>query len=161
MDIFDYAMKMEKDGEQYYRRVAEKVNNKGIKTILSMLADEEVKHYNALAKIKAKQPAEMAETVILADAKNVFEQLNESGEKLNVDATQTELYREAQRIEEKSRVFYMEKAEEVSEKQQKELFLRLAEEEKKHYFLLENIIEFVSRPEHWLENAEFYHLEEY
>lgn len=35
------------------------------------------------------------------------------------------------------------------------------EEEKKHYFLLDNIIEFVSRPEQWLENAEFYHLEEY
>jgi rubrerythrin len=161
MDIFDYAMKMEKDGEQYYRRVAEKVNNKGIRTILSMLADEEVKHYNALARMQAQQPAEMAETVILADAKNVFEQMNESGEKLDVDATQTELYKEAQRIEEKSRVFYMEKAEEVSGKEQKELFLRLAEEEKKHYLLLENIIEFVSRPEDWLENAEFYHLEEY
>jgi rubrerythrin len=161
MDILEYAMKMEKDGEQYYRRAAEKVNNKGIKTILSMLADEEVKHYNALARIQAQQPTEMAGTVILADAKNVFEQMNESDEKLDVDAGQTELYKEAQRIEEKSRDFYLEKAEEVSEEQQKELFLRLAEEEKKHYFLLENIIEFVSRPEHWLENAEFCHLEEY
>ncbi|MHC4911431.1 MAG: ferritin family protein, partial [Planctomycetota bacterium] len=62
MDILEYAMKMEKDGEQYYRRTAEKVNNKGIKTILSMLADEEVKHYNALARIQAQQPAEMVET---------------------------------------------------------------------------------------------------
>ncbi len=161
MDILEYAMKMEKDGEQYYRRTAEKVNNKGIKTILSMLADEEVKHYNALARVQAQQPAEMVETVILADAKNVFEQMIDSGGTLDTDAGQTELYKEAQRIEEKSRDFYLEKAEEVSEEQQKELFLRLAEEEKKHYFLLENIIEFVSRPERWLENAEFCHLEEY
>ena len=43
----------------------------------------------------------------------------------------------------------------------KRIFQKLAEEEKKHYFLLENIIQFVSRPETWLENAEFYHLEEY
>jgi rubrerythrin len=55
----------------------------------------------------------------------------------------------------------MEKANEVTEEYQKEIFQRLADEEKKHYFLLENIIEFVSRPETWLENAEFYHLEEY
>ena len=45
--------------------------------------------------------------------------------------------------------------------QQKDVFLKLADEEKKHYFLLGNIIEFISRPEHWLENAEFHHLEEY
>jgi rubrerythrin len=43
----------------------------------------------------------------------------------------------------------------------KEIFLKLADEEKKHYFLLENIIDFVSRPQKWLENAEFYHLDEY
>jgi len=55
----------------------------------------------------------------------------------------------------------LEKAHEVKEKYQEELFLRLAEEEKKHFFLLKNIVEFVSRPETWLENAEFYHLEEY
>ena len=55
----------------------------------------------------------------------------------------------------------IEKAQEVPEEYQKRIFLKLAEEEKKHYFLLENIIDFVSRPATWLENAEFCHLEEY
>ena len=125
-----------------------------------MLADEEVKHYNAIDKIKTGE-SQMTETTILADAKNIFVQLKDSGKGFDLEISQIDLYKKAQDIEEKSRNFYLEKANEVGQDYQKELFLKLAEEEKKHYFLLDNIIEFVSRPEHWLENAEFCHLEEY
>jgi rubrerythrin len=160
MDIFEYAMQMEKDGENYYRQLVQQTTNKGLKTILTMLADEEVKHYNAIEKIRAGE-AQMAETTILVDAKNIFVQLKESGQEFDVEISQIDLYKKAQDIEQKSRDFYLEKANEVGQDYQKELFLKLAEEEKKHYFLLDNIIVFVSRPEHWLENTEFCHLEEY
>jgi len=160
MNIFEYAMQMEKDGEDYYRQLAQQTTNNGLKTILTMLADEEVKHYNTIEKMKTAKP-QMAETTILTDAKNVFVQVQESGESFDFDLGQIELYRKAQDIEEASRDFYLEKAGQVEEEYQKDIFLRLANEEKKHYFLLENIIEFVSRPKTWLENAEFYHLEEY
>jgi len=160
MNIYEYAVQMEKDGEDYYRQLAQKTANKGLKTILTMLADEEVKHYNALEKMKTEKP-HIAETRILTDAKNVFVQIKESGESFDFDIKQTELYRKAQDIEKKSHEFYTEKANEVTEEYRKELFLKLADEERKHYLLLDNIIEFVSRPEHWLENAEFYHLDEY
>ena len=160
MNIFEYAMQMEKDGENYYHQLAQQTANIGLKTILTMLADEETKHYNAIEKMKTADP-QMAETKILTDAKNIFVQIKESNEEFGFDIGQTELYKKAQDIEKKSRVFYLEKANEVEEEYQKEIFLRLAEEEKKHFFLLENIIEFVSRPEHWLEDAEFFHLEEY
>ncbi len=161
MNIFEYAMQMEKDGEGYYRWLVQQTTNKGMKTILTMLADEEVKHYNALEKIQSAE-THMARTTILTDAKNIFTQIKEeSGESFDFDISQTDLYRKAQNIEERSQDFYLEKAGEVEEKYQKELLLRLAEEEEKHYFLLDNIIEFIARPMYWLENAEFYHLEEY
>lgn len=160
MDIFEYAMQMERDGEAYYRQLVQNVANKGLKTIMTMLADEEVKHYNAIDKIRISE-SEMAETTILTDAKNIFVQLKNTNEGFDVEISQTDLYKKAQDIEEKSWDFYLEKANEVDRDYQKELFLKLAEEEKKHYFLLDNIIEFVSRPQHWLENAEFCHLEEY
>jgi rubrerythrin len=160
MNIFEYAMQMEKDGEDYYRQLAQQTANKGLKTILAMLADEEVKHYNAIERMQSED-AHMTDTTILTDAKNIFVQIKDSGASFDFDIKQTELYRKAQDIEERSRDFYLEKANEVDEQYQQDIFLRLAEEEKKHYFLLENIIEFVSRPETWLENAEFYHLEEY
>lgn len=159
-NIFEYAMQMEKDGEDYYRRLAQKAGNNGMKTILTMLADEEVKHYNAIKRIQT-QKAQISESEILTDAKNVFVQIKESDASFDFDIKQTELYKKARDIEKKSRDFYTEKAGEVTEEYQKELFLKLADEEQKHYVLLDNIIEFVSRPEQWLENAEFYHLEDY
>jgi rubrerythrin len=160
MDIYEYAMQMEKDGENYYRQLAEKTTDKGLKTILAMLADEEVMHYNVIKNMKTSQPT-LAETTLLNDAKNIFAQIRDSNEALDTNLGQIELYKKAQDIEKKSQDFYQEKADEVEEEYQKGLFLRLAKEEKKHYFLLENIIEFVSRPEQWLEDAEFNHLEEY
>ena len=160
VNIFEYAVQMEKDGEDDYRQLAQKIDNNGMKTILTMLADEEVKHYNAIEKIK-KQKTQIAESAILTDAKNVFVQIKESGESFDFDINEAELYKRARDIEKKSRDFYTEKAGKVTEEYQKELFLKLADEEQKHYVLLDNIIEFVSRPEQWLENAEFFHLEDY
>jgi rubrerythrin len=160
MDIFDYAMRMEKDGENYYRQLVKKTDNKGIKAIFTMLAEEEAKHYKTVAQMRTQRP-QMAETTVLTDAKNIFARMRDSGESFDFDAEQSALYRKAQDIEKKSEEFYRQKANEVEQKYQRKIFLRLAEEENKHYFLLENIIQFVSRPETWLENAEFYHLEEY
>jgi rubrerythrin len=160
MDIFEYAMQMERDGEQYYRQLAERTPNKGLKTILTMLADEEVRHYNVIKEIRTDKP-QLAETAILQDARNVFVQIREANEQFDLEVEQIDLYKKAQDIEQKSRDFYLEKANEVKEEYQKDVFLQLAEQENKHYFLLDNIIEYVSRPQSWLENAEFVHLEDY
>ena len=160
MNIFIYAMQMEKDGEEYYYQLAQQTTNKGLRAILEMLAGEEAKHYEAIEKMRTATTT-MAETEILSDASNVFAQMKESGESFDFDMGEIEFYKKAQDIEQRSIDFYTEKVSEVELPYQKELFLRLAEEEKKHYFLLENIIECVSRPQTWLENAEFCHLQEY
>jgi rubrerythrin len=150
MNIFEFAMEKEKYSEDYYRQLAGKSNNKGLETVFNMLADEEAKHYKIVSDMKENVAGNLIDTTVL----------RESAQSFDFDVSQTELYRKAQNIEKQSQDFYLEKASEV-EKSQKEIFLKLADEEKKHYFLLENIIDFVSRPETWLENAEFYHLEEY
>jgi rubrerythrin len=159
-NIFEYAMQMEKDGEDYYRQLAQQTDNEGMRSILTMLAEEEVKHYQAIEKMKTQQ-TQIVESEILTDAKNVFIQIEESGESFDFNINQAELYTKARDIEKKSRDFYTEKANEVTEKYQKELFLKLAIEEQKHYVLLDKMVDFVSRPEQWLENAEFFHLEDY
>jgi len=160
MNIFEFAMEKEKYSEDYYRRLADKTNNKGLETIFNMLADEEAKHYKIVSDMKEDVAPDLADTTVLSDAKDVFTKMRKSAQKFSFDISQTELYKKAQDIEKQSRNFYLEKAKEAEETQ-KEIFLRLAEEEKKHYFLLENIIDFVSRPQTWLENAEWHHLDEY
>jgi len=160
MNIFDFAMQMEKDGESYYRELAKKSNNKGLESILNMLADEEVKHYNLMKVMKSKAP-DLSDTQILKDVKNIFAKIKESPDSLNPASDQKEAYQKAQKLEQQSEDFYRQKANEMDEEGKKSILLKIAEEEKKHYFILENIIEFISRPDGWLEDAEFNKLEDY
>ena len=46
--VLEYLLKVEKDGEEYYRDLAAKAPNKGFQRIFTMLADEEQKHYAAI-----------------------------------------------------------------------------------------------------------------
>ena len=160
MDIFKFAMQMESDGEQYYHRLASQANDSALASVLNMLADDERKHYNTLERMK-DQDTGMAKTTILNDAKNVFVEISRKEEKTEAATDQVEPYTKAMEIERQSEDFYRQKAVDVQQEYQKGLFLRLAEEEHKHYILLEKIIEFISRPKTWLENAEFNHLDEY
>ncbi len=160
MDVYDYAMKMEKDGENYYRDLAVKTGNKGLKHILTMMANAEVKHYHVFQNMKKNEKIPETDAEIMSNVKNVFEKMKEEKETSGVDVSQVELYKKAQDIEKKSQEFYLEKADEVGDPQ-KNIFLKIADEENKHYVLLKNIIDFVSRPLNWLEDAEWYHLDEY
>ena len=162
MNIYEYAMKMEKDSEDYYNELANKTDDAGLQNILKMLAMDEVKHYNIIEKMmKTDARAELAETGILKNAKNIFIKIKGKDLVFDFDLSQVDFYRKAQEFEEKSYKFYLEMSAKVEIKSPKKIFLKLAEEEKKHMFLLENLVEFVSRPETWIENAEFNHLDDY
>lgn len=159
MNIYAYALKMEKDGENFYREIAGKTCDDGLKRIATMLADQELKHYNAIMEMH-KGICSMADSDVLNNVKNIFSKMQGS-DIFDADRKQMEAYRKAQDIEKQSEKFYKIKAIESDSPAQKKLFERLAEEEEKHYFLLDNLIEFLSRPQQWLENAEWYHLDEY
>jgi rubrerythrin len=159
MDIYEFAMKMEQDGEKLYRQLASQAADPGIRRILTSLADDEVKHYNIVKGMRDSVSVDMPPSKVLAQARNVFEQMQ--GKEINLEGTQIDLYHQARSIELKSRDFYLEKAEQVSDPSQKQLLLKIADEEKRHYFLLDHMLEFISRPLHWIEDAEFNHLQEY
>ncbi|HOK67613.1 MAG TPA: ferritin family protein [Anaerohalosphaeraceae bacterium] len=163
MSIFEFAIQMEKEGAAFYRELAEKSPNPSVQSVLRMLADEEDKHAQAVRAIASEEPAdcEMAETDVLAHARNIFRRAKEFGETFVTETDQIQLYRQALEIEEKSRAFYLDRADQVPHPRQRYLFVRLADEEARHAVLLENLIELVSRPKQWLENAEFFHQEEY
>jgi rubrerythrin len=165
MDIYEFAMQMEIDGENYYRELAKGSDNAGLKKIFAMLADEEVKHYKIIEQLrKSTILPQVVETRILENVKNIFIEMRDTQIGHRIDTTEeTSAYRKAREIEEMSRNFYLEKAGEVEDDQAKLLFKQLAKEEEKHCRIMENIVEFVSRPEpgQWLENAEWHHLDPY
>ena len=165
MDVFEFAMQMEKDGEKYYREMMQISKTVGLQKIFGLLADEEVKHCLFLEQLRRNTgPQRFEGTPILKNVKNVFIEMREEKNDPPIDLTDATIaYRKALDIEEMSRRFYLEKAEEADDDQTKLLLTQLAKEEEKHVRIMENIIEFVSRPEpgSWLENAEWHHLDEY
>jgi rubrerythrin len=161
MDIFEFAMQKEKLSEDLYRQLATQTDDAGLKSIFNMLADEEAHHFGVVEQMRSKIPDKLSGTDVLSEAQQVFARMRDGTRKFDFDAGQIQIYKKARDIEKESRRFYLQKADEVEDPCQKGIFRKLAEEEKKHYFLLDNIIDFVARPETWLENAEFYHLEEY
>lgn len=161
MNIFDFAITMEKEGEQYYRELAAKVSGEGMQKILNMLADDEVKHYRVFEKMKNNEDIGIVETRVLKEAKTIFSRMKEDKIDLAAGSGQVDLYKKAQDLEAKSESFYREKAAEVDDESQKEILLKIADEEKMHFHLLRNITDFVSRPQQWIEDAEFTHLDEY
>ena len=161
MDVYDYAMQLERDGEKYYRDAAAGTSHEGLKKVFTMLADAEVVHFKIFKGMKEHQPVPLPDSSLLKDVKNVFIVMKEKGGLEGVNDAQIELYRKAQDIEKQTEDFYLSKAPLAEGPAEKETFLRVAAEEHKHYLLLDRIIDFVSRPEQWLEDAEFYHLEDY
>jgi rubrerythrin len=161
MNIFDFAIEKEQLSERFYRELAQRAPHKGLVSILTMLADEERGHIEVVTKMKEGAPVAVADTILLTNAKTIFAKMRQSREKFKFGDSQIDLYKKARDIEKDSRSFYRQKAQESDNPDQKEIFNTLAEEENKHYFLVDNIIDFVSRPQTWLENAEFHHLEKY
>jgi len=164
MDIYEFAKQMEKDGEIYYRELANSSRLAGLKKIFTILADDEVKHYRIIEQLRLKSGLpQMADTQALENVKNIFIEMKGVEIGPRIDTTrETNAYRKARELEKMSRDFYLAKAAEVEGKEAKLLLKKLAAEEERHFRIMENIVEFVSRPEpgNWLEDAEWHHLDE-
>jgi rubrerythrin len=155
MNIFDYAMQLEKEGENLYQEFAKLAPNKGMAVIFTILAEQEKRHYEIFEKMKHNQAVSLTETSFLRGIKSIFEEWKNSKEKFNFNVSQGVVYSKALNVEKKSIDFYTEKSKETADAKQKEILLRIAGEERNHYRIIENIIEFINKPEIWVENAEF------
>lgn len=161
MDIFEFAKEKERLSEQRYRELAQNTNIEGLRNIFNMLADEESEHFKVVERMQKRQHAQVLETDILNDAKNIFDSMRKSTGEINFKMNEATVYKKARKYEEESEEFYREKAKEVSDPAQKEAFNLLAKMEHRHYILLENIYSFVEKPEYFLENAEMYRFDDY
>jgi rubrerythrin len=161
MNVYDYAMEMEKDGEAFYLSITKEIADKGLKSIFKLLAAQELRHYLFFKSLKEQASVPLPESSFLKDVENVFRKMTGSNKKFNLELPQKDIYRQAQALEKKSEDFYLKIAKEFTEETQKKMVLKIADEEKQHYRLLEDLIEFISRPQTWLENAEWNHKEQY
>ena len=166
MNVFEYAMQMEKDGQEFYNKMAGQTENAVLKEILKNLAQDEVKHYNLFKKFRDGDSSAVADleasgSKALENARNVFQKLSEEPAPSGFSKDIMDTWKEAQKIEKKTEEFYREKAAEEKNGGIKKTILRIADEEHKHWVLIENVIHFLSRPKQWLEDAEWNNMEQY
>lgn len=161
MDIFEFALEKEKLAHETYKKLAEQAPSPSLKGILHLLAEEEKRHVDMVLALQQNQDVEIKPTELLGEAKKVFEKINKAGETFNFNIDAAELYAKARQVELEARDYYKAKAEETEDKALESILIRLAAEEQKHYILVDNLCQFVERPQSYLEDAEFTHLEDY
>ena len=164
MNVYQFAMQMEKDGEAYYRECADKTASAGLRTILLMLAGAEVAHYELFRRMQAREEALLADSPLLEQVKNIFaEDQGARGGPRGCAASEVELYRKAQEIERRELELYEgHAAQGAASPAEKLTFERIAVEERRalpHPGGDRRLR--VAAASSWLENAEWTHLEDY
>ena len=164
MNIFEHAMKMEEDGRAFYLEHAEKTSVSELRKVLIELAEDELKHYNIFKAMRDEQAAEYIEsekTTILSTVKTIFEELKTEKKQLSFKSGAKSIWEDARDVEKRAEEFYREKASEVDDEKQRRILNLIADEEHRHWIAMNNVIQFLDRPQQWLENAEWSSLEDY
>ena len=158
MNPYDFAIQMSRDGEKLFRTLTKQVKKPGLRKILVILANDQAIHRRDFEKMKK------AEGKTLPDARNLTEALNpfaqrmkrlRGGEGLDENLPPAELYRRGQELDKECEDFYRKRAARVKDPRLKQAFLAVAEEQRKHHFSLEHLINFILEPQQALEDAEW------
>jgi rubrerythrin len=163
MNAFEHAMKMEEDGRAFYLEHAGKTNNPALRRVLEELADDELKHYNifkAMSELEKAEYRESEKTTIVRTVKNVFEEMRSQNRDYYFAPDARRIWETAREVEKKSESFYREKAREMTDDNQKQIWNRIADEEYRHWNTIEQVVRFLDRPKQWLADAEWNSLEE-
>jgi rubrerythrin len=103
----------------------------------------------------------MQESTILAEVKNIFQQLPRQEKTLKGLDNDLSAYRHAMKVEADSFRFYEDAAGKETNPGTKKLLLKIAAEEHNHFNILENIFQFANAPNQYLAWAEFSNLDEF
>ncbi|WP_243373257.1 ferritin family protein [Geotalea sp. SG265] len=158
MDLYAFALKMELDGKAFYEKMAAETPYRGLKSVFSMLAEDEQKHYDTIIAIRAGEARTMADTAVLENTRNVFEGIR--AEKILAEGMRKEhdAFQYAMKIEADSVRLYEDLAGKERDPAIIALLQKIADEEKKHYNIVENLYDYTLRPEYFLEWREFSNL---
>ena len=161
MNVFDFAMRMEEESQAYYEKMASSAKTKEMKTIFTLLADSEREHHEHLTLLKKGTEPRLAQSVILERTKNFIDKLVDGPSPRQSLHGDEDGYLHAIKQEEESIKLYEKLAEQEPNEGAANLLRGLAEEERHHLEVMENIYDFVETPKTYLAWGEFSNLHEY
>ncbi len=160
-NIFEVAKNMEVEGEEFYRKLAEEMSINELKGVFLFLADQEHDHY------KLFEFMQEGKTPTYEEVKNAFSVTKDAFAKIAPGFSGFETlisaenaYEKAVNMEKNAIEFYTSLLDSVETDEQRNALQWVIEEEKKHKVVMESMVEFISEPQRWLENAEFTHLDD-
>ena len=160
MNILDFAMKMELDGKAYYEKLADETAVAGLKSIFTSLAKDEQKHYEIILSLKTGTNLKKADSTVLETAKNLFEEIAADRNIAGSLVKSLDGYQHARKLEADSVRYYEDMAKKEENPETVQLLLRIANEEKKHFNIMDNLYDYILAPENFLAWGEFSNLKE-
>jgi rubrerythrin len=161
MKILELALSMELDLEKFYREQAELNKENSLKVVFMMLANEEENHAKIIKANADKLTLALEDSNILSEVKSIFKNMVDFTSDIKDLPNQLDTYRMALEKEQHSLKFYKDLYNDASEEQSKKVFHYLMKQEDKHCIILEELVKLVTRPEEWIESAEFGEREDY
>ncbi len=159
MNTIDFAISMELDGQKYYLDLAEQNKDNELHKVFTMLADSEKQHANLLMRYQEKKSFDLKEQSVQPEFKSVFKDLKLFHQEAS--AKQLDAYRIACEQEEKSITLYKDMRSMAETELEVEIYNYLIGQEEEHLILFEELVKMVTRPDEWVESAEFGIREEY
>lgn len=155
MNVLEFAINMELEGEKYYKKQAEKNNDNGLKNIFLILAKDENDHAKILQNKSNNLPYELNNNETLSAVKNLFEGIKDFKNEIKQTPEQLDLYRAALEKENESIQLYEKLLSEANDDKSKDLFKFLINQEKDHYTTLDELVSQLNKCNDWVESAEF------
>ncbi|MBI9094826.1 MAG: ferritin family protein [Sphaerochaeta sp.] len=153
MDIFTIAIQLEQEGVAFYEDLASQATTVGFKSIFTMLAKDERNHEKVFTSLRNKAVPAMVPSSVAEEAQAIFKQFKQDS--YLKEAPQLSMYKKALEIEQKSIELYTTHLADWEDAEVQKAVKRILAEEKKHYETLEELVTLVSRPQRWVEDAEF------
>jgi len=142
-------MQMEIDGQKFYEQSAAQATLRELKEIFQYLAEEEKRHFRffkSLADGKADAAARELAGGSVKATRNIFVTLIESGAHKSFGDEVAVAWKKAREIEEQAVKLYSEEVTRESDPQRKQLLQKIADEEKNHVYLIENVLSYLKDP---------------
>lgn len=149
------AIKMEKDGVDFYNEASQKVTRSSAKKMLLSFVEDEKKHLKILEKVfkemnfsgyekyfTGESPREKIKTIFSRARENFQEHISANTSEINILKTGIDM-------EQRSVDFYQDEARKTDREKARSLFERLIEEEKQHYQLLVNTLSYLENSRDW------------
>lgn len=161
MNILEFAIQMERDGEAFYLEQAAAFPVGELGPVARFLAAEERRHREILEQRMKELPYNLEETQVPDGIQSVFARDPEEMSTWGNLSAQTTFYRMAAQKEDESLRLYEELRAQRESEEDKALFSYLVRQERQHLELLESLAEMLRQSDEWVESAEFGIRQEY